>query len=197
MPRSFQANQATITLKSLAVFAVALSTAGAALFDQAALADDFVVDTGKVGHVKHGVVSSDQMLELSTPTSSALRLEGEQAMRYNDINKAILVLQRAVEMSPSDIDGRVLYAEALEKKLTKQEERDPALFNFVVKQWLFVNKNSAFRDQAAQAAKHLKDLTGETPGRFESTTRYLTKVMVPEDGSQKVAFGHKKNEKIE
>src|SRR5690349_20958257 len=108
---------------------------------------DFIVDTDSIGKSDNGVISSDQMLELGVPTSNGLRLEGEQSLRYGSLDRAIMVLQRSVEMSPMDMDGRIMYAEALEKKLMKQKERDPVLFNFLIKQWLFVAKKAEFYDQ--------------------------------------------------
>jgi len=106
-----------------------------------------------------------------------------------NLDRALTVLQRSVEMAPLDMDGRILYAEALEKKLLKQEEKDPILYNFLVKQWLFVYKKSEFADQAMQGLQHLTSLTGTQPKRFESIPKFLVRVLLPEDGSTKVALG--------
>ena len=76
-------------------------------------------------------------------------------MRINNIERAITLLQKSVQLAPRDMDGHILYAEALEKKLAKQKDRDPALYNSVVKQWLYVAKNADFMDQANQGVKHL------------------------------------------
>jgi hypothetical protein len=123
-----------------------------------------------------------------------LRIEGEQSLRLGSIDRAIMVLQRSVELSPLDIDGRMLYAEALEKKLFKQKERDPALYNFLVKQWLFVARRSEFMDQTFQGMAHLMNLTGTRPKRWERSGKFLERVLIPEDGSTKVALGKKKAE---
>lgn len=154
--------------------------------------DEFIMDTSNIGHSDHGVVQSDQLLELGTPTSNALRLEGEQSMRFGNLDRSIMVLQRAVEMDPSDMDGRILYAEALEKKLRRQKERDPVLFNFLVKQWLYIAKKADFMDQSMQGYSHLIGLTGKRPGRWEFTNKYLAKVLLPEDGKTKVALGRQR-----
>ena len=100
--------------------------------------DVLFVDTSEIGQDHHGVVSSDQFLELGVPSANGLRIEGEQSMRLGKLDRAIMVLQRSVELAPADMDGRILYGEALEKKLIKQKDRDPALYNYVIKQWLFV-----------------------------------------------------------
>ena len=135
MPSNFGSLGKSNGIIMLAVFA-AVAIAQPGLTRDA----DFIKDTTPIGHTDHGLVSSDQLLELGTQTSSALRLEGEQSMRFNNIDRAIVVLQKSVEMTPSDMDGRILYAEALEKKLNHQKDRDPSLFNFAVKQWLYVAK---------------------------------------------------------
>jgi hypothetical protein len=141
---------------------------------------DFIMDTDGVGHVDKSYVTSDQFLELGVPTSNGLRLEGENSLRTGDLDRAILVLQKSVEMAPFDMDGRQLYAEALEKKLAKEKGNDPVLFNFVVKQWLFMYKQSEFIDQKVFALSHINNLTGTAPKRFENEKKFLTRVLRPE-----------------
>jgi len=152
--------------------------------------DDFIMDTDCIGRSNNGVVTSDQFLELGVPTSNALRMEGEQSMRIGNLDRALTVLQRSVEMAPMDIDGRILYAEALEKKLLKQKRRDPKLFNFIVKQWLYVAKKSEFGDQQSIGITHLLGLTGTRPGRWEKEPKFLARVLVPEDEPVKIGGVH-------
>jgi hypothetical protein len=160
-----------------------------------AFADDeessFIMDTSSIGQSNNGVVSSDQFLELGQPSPNALRMEGEAALRLGHLDRAIMVFQRSVEMAPLDMDSRVNYADALEKKLVSQKVRDPKLYNYIIKQWLFVVKKADFPDQIMQARSHLYSLTGLAPsGRMGSSAkRYLAKVLIPEDGSVKVVLG--------
>ena len=151
--------------------------------------DDWFMDTSSIGKSHNGVVNSDQILELGMSGPNALRLEGEQALRMGHLDKALTVLQRSVEQAPMDIDTRIMYAQALEQKLIGQKQRDPALFNFVVKQWLFVAKKSEFADQTMTGRSHLANLTGVAPRMFESEGKFLARVLLPEDGSEKVALG--------
>ncbi len=151
--------------------------------------DDYVVDTSNIGGESHGVVTSDQFLELGVPSSNGLRMEGENALKMGKIDRAIMVLQRSVEMTPRDMDGRILYSEALEKKLLRQKDRDPKLFNFCLKQWLFIAKNAEYADQGQQGYNHLYKLAGVVPKRFEKERKFLERVLIPEDGSVKVAIG--------
>lgn len=151
--------------------------------------DDFIKDTSDIGKDFGGVVRSDQFLELGVITPNGLRMEGEQAMRMGNYDRAITVLQRAVEMTPWDMDGRILYSQALERKLMRQRDRDPKLYNFLVKQWLFVAKKADFMDQSLQGMNHLAKLTGTSPSKWESAGKFLKRVLIPEDGSVKVALG--------
>lgn len=150
---------------------------------------DYIMDTSGIGKSNNGMIMSNQILELGVVTPSALRLQGEQAIRLGNTDRAIQVLQRSVEMNPLDMDGRVLYATALEKKLVRQKKRDPRLYNYVLKQWTFVFKHSEFDDQKMQGRNHLINLAGRAPRWHESVKRYLNKIMIPEDGSVRVAFG--------
>jgi len=154
---------------------------------------DFIFDTNRIGRGS-GVIMSDQLLELGMVSSDGLRLEGEQAIRLGNTDRACQLLQKAIEMQPGDFDGRILYASALEKKLMKQKasKRDPKLFNFVVKNWYFVYKKSEFHDQKAQAKSHLEKLVGALPKRMEKPHKYLARVLIPEDGSVKVKIGASK-----
>lgn len=159
---------------------------------------DFIKETDDIGQAReNGVVISNQMIELGMISSNLLRLDGEQCIRVGNIERAIKVLQRAVETEPLDMDGRVLYATALEKKLMKQKskDRDPKLYNFTVKQWYYIAKVCEFEDQKTQALKHLQVLTGKVPGRFDRRQAFLKKALIPEDGSVKVPIGKGKEYK--
>ena len=153
--------------------------------------DSWVMDTSEIGKSKNGVIRNDQILEMGMPTASALQLEGESSMRMGQIDRAILALQRSIELAPMDPDKRLLYAEALEKKLMSQKskDRDPRFFNFVVKQWLYIFQKADFPDQKMQAGGHLVTLTGAAPRLLERAQKYLARVLLPEDGSQPVVLG--------
>jgi hypothetical protein len=150
----------------------------------------WIKDTSGIGKSRNGVVRNDQFLELGVGTPSCLQLEGESLLRTGNLEQALTVLQRSVEMAPLDMDKRILYAEALEKYLIRQKpKRDPRLYNFLIKQWVFVSKKAEYADQIAIARGHLGNLTGKMPGRFEKPDKFLAKVLIPEDGSIQVTIG--------
>lgn len=152
---------------------------------------NWVMDTSGIGKASGGIVRSDQLLELGVPNASAMQLEGENLLRMGNLDQALTALQRSVEMAPLDMDKRVLYSEALEKKLMTAKEKDPKLFNFVVKQWLYIFRKAEFIDQTMQARQHLVHLTGTAPKQWEKSAKFLGRVLVPEDGSAKLALTKK------
>jgi len=154
---------------------------------------DYVMDTSKIGESENGYIRSEQLLELGNPTAGSLSIEGEQSLRQGGLNGALTVLQRAVEMAPLDMDNRILYAQTLEKKLMmEKDKKDPKLFNFIVKQWYFVYKKAEFLDQSMLGLNHVMQLTGSRPKRFENARKFFARVLIPEDGSVKVALGGEK-----
>lgn len=152
---------------------------------------DWIKDTSGIGQSNNGYVRSDQILELGTCPPSALQLEGEHSLRLGNIDAALTALQRSVEMAPLDMEKRLLYSEALEKKLMSQKKKDPGLYNFLIKQYLFIFRKAEFVDQTMQARAHLVHLTGTAPKPFERSTTFLNRVLIPEDGSAEVALKSK------
>lgn len=138
------------------------------------------MNTRGVGHIDRGYVTSDQMLELGLTTPESLRLEGEQDIRTGNIDRALMVLQRSVEMAPLDMEGRILYAGALGKKYAESQGKNDSLYNFLVKQWLFIYKRSDFSDQQMQALNNIAALTKTKPKKFESEKKFLGRVLRPE-----------------
>lgn len=135
-------------------------------------------------------------------TPSALLLQAKQYMRHHNYNKALKLLKRAIKLNDDDMDIRVLYAEALDEKLSHQAEKDPEIFNECVKSWLIVarqeiglEKGMTFKgigfmsgqyadeDWAGRAKKRLRVLTGYTPKPWETSDRYLKKVLKPAETS--------------
>lgn len=151
--------------------------------------DDWIMDTSEIGKDRNGVIRNDQILEMGVPTASALHMEGESSLRLGNLDRAIVALQRATELAPLDTDKRITYAECLEKKLMAQKPRDPRLYNFIVKQWLFVATKAEFADQAMVGRAHLATMTGTCPKLFEKPNKFLARVLLPEDGSCKVVMG--------
>ncbi len=137
--------------------------------------------TSKTAEQAKAMVSADRLLELSTPTPDSLRMEGEQSLRFGNLERALACLQKSVEMAPSDIDGRILFAQALEKKLQLKKERDPAIYNLLVKQWVFVVKKSQVDDQTSLGRSHLRSLTGTLPHKFETMNGFIARASMPEE----------------
>jgi hypothetical protein len=115
-------------------------------------------------------------------------MEGEQAMHFGDMDRAMAALHKALELNPNNMDSRMMYTQAMESKLHGQSEPDPRLFNAVVKQWVYIYKKAEFQDQKVQAQGHLQSLTGSAPTKITPIQHYLTKVLLPEDAGKQVAL---------
>ena len=172
-----------------------MSLALCLLMSPAARAEDepsWIKDTSGIGRDDHGVVRSDQFLEMGAATPGCLQLEGESLLRMGDLGRAITVLQKAVEQAPLDMDKRILYTQALQKKLISQKPKDPKLYNFLVKQWFFIYKKAEFPDQVLQGKQNILNLTGRLPTLWDKPQKFLSQVLLPEDGSEKVSIGKKR-----
>jgi hypothetical protein len=169
-----------------ALIALTLCAAMHITSNASAHADDYT--SQPTGGLSHRTVVSDNLLQLRGASVDSLKLEGEQALHFGNFDKAITVLHKALELAPSNTDSRTLYTDAMEGKLRAQKNQDPKLYNAVVKQWVFIYKNSD-QDQRLLAQKRLQELTGIAPPKLKSLSHYLDKVTIPEDGSTQVAIG--------
>jgi tetratricopeptide (TPR) repeat protein len=132
----------------------------------------------------------------STPQSLAFL--GENCLREGNIDQAINLLKESLSMDNDNADAHVWYAEALEKKLRKQDEKDPELFNKCVREWLLVMRNEVgeekglglggitppaigtfYRDEDHNilAKSHLIKLTGTAPRGWERNNDFLRRVL--------------------
>jgi tetratricopeptide (TPR) repeat protein len=124
-------------------------------------------------------------IDVRNPTE--LRTHADVYLKNGDVENAIILVEKAIELQPEDTDGRQIYADALEQKLKAQTERDPHTFNQCIKQWYFLFKNAEYPEMANLAAKHLKDLSGKSPYVWPTARMYLTRVLLPEQGSTESA----------
>lgn len=150
------------------------------------------------GAIKGGVINSNQMLQLGMVTPRSLLLEGEKALYAGDADRAITVLRRSIDRDNEDADAHMFLARALEMKLKAQAERDPQLYNECVKEWLLVMRNhvGAEKGEGAHginvlghfwedeehgidARHHLRKLTGFAPKPWETSAKYLKRVLLP------------------
>jgi len=129
-------------------------------------------------------------------------MQSEISLRNNDVNRAIQMGRRAVELDPDDIDARVALGEALYTKWKKQKKHpDPVIYNECVKTWLMVLRNvvgdekgmshkgisiplaqTFFEDEdrGIIAKERLAAVCGRVPKFWETNNKYLSKVLLPE-----------------
>ena len=154
------------------------------------------------GAVKGGTINSNQLLEMGRVSPNSLVMEGEKALDSGDTERAITVLRRSLDRDYEDADAHMFLARALETKLKAQNERDPELYNECVKEWLIVMRNHSGMEKGEgahginvfghvwedeehgmDAKHHLIKLTGYAPKPWETSAKYLKRVLLPSSGT--------------
>lgn len=153
------------------------------------------------GKLPFGTVTSIEAFGGHGDNHEATMLAAQYSLREGNLEQAINLCRRALNQDDDDLDLHQLYAESLEKKLKRQVQKDPALFNECVKQWLIVLRSEVgdekgmswhglslpisrqYEDEERQlpARVHLTKLTGFAPKQWETDTKYLRRVCKPVD----------------
>jgi hypothetical protein len=122
--------------------------------------------------------------------AGAMFFEGEKALKQGNIDKAIRLLRQSVSENGTDLDSRVAFATALEKKYRGQEEKDPDLLAECLTHWLYAMRTIAPEEQGVGALKflykdegrdmeakiHIKKLTGTLPRPWETDKKFIARV---------------------
>jgi hypothetical protein len=140
----------------------------------------------------------DEVLQMGEVAGPGLYAECESAVRTRRFDRAIALCKRGLDEKPADLDLHKFYAQATEGKLLGQTEKDPALLQTCVEQWLSVLHSAVgeessnnlgngvggifdwmYRDDERymMAHQHLLDLTGITPHPWESNAHYLKRAL--------------------
>jgi len=149
----------------------------------------------KVNETQHLRSYDDVFTETSART---LLMSARQHLRHHNYLRAIALLKQAVKLDSDDLDVRCLLAQALEEKLSNQQEKNGDDFNLCVQNWLAVARSQGgeekgmtfkgiglgvglFQDEerAILAKRSLKSLTGYLPKPWETNDRYLRRVLKP------------------
>lgn len=129
-------------------------------------------------------------------------MQSEISLRNDDVNRAVLMARRAVELDPNDVDARVALGEALYQKIKKSKKKPSALiYNECVKTWLLVQRNIVGdeagmnykgigiplterfyedEDRTLLARSRLTEVCGRAPKFWETNKKFLDKVLLPE-----------------
>ncbi len=140
----------------------------------------------------------DEIIDPSKRRPMHALIGSEMALRAERVDRAIELARRAMRRNPDDMDVHKALAEALDRKLENQTDKDPAVFAECVKEWLIVMRNGVglekgtnFRGMGfldhlygddeyyGEARQRLKHLTGFVPKPWESNEKYLRRVLQP------------------
>jgi tetratricopeptide (TPR) repeat protein len=152
-----------------------------------------------------GEVTSIDVINSGKSNGRALASAAEYCVQIEQYDKAIKLSRQALDKNYDDNEIHQVYAEALEGKLKEQANRDPALFNQCVQEWLIVLRQETGDekgltahgigipmmgklyeddDRVIPARQHLLKLTGTTPKFWETDNKYLKRITT--SGANKV-----------
>ena len=160
-------------------------------------------DSAQPKRVSKGQVSNYDVFNQGRHKRDATitHMQSEMALRISDVNRAIRLGRRAVELNPDDIEARTALAEALYQKVKHGKTDDPGVFNECVKTWLMILRNVVGEekgltykgigipliqkfyedeDHGTLAKERLTALCGRTPKAWETNKKFLDKVLRPE-----------------
>ena len=149
------------------------------------------------------VVSSNDVINRTHggyKESQKLYVKIRQAFIDRDYDEAVKVGREIVDRFPTNLDGKVMYAEALYFKY-KENPKDKTAKNNCIRMWLVIHRlisndgwtlsdksnhspfayrffNKERRD--LRSVERLKELCGRTPRWRESDQKFLKKVLEPE-----------------
>lgn len=143
----------------------------------------------------------DQILESRRPTAAAYRMEADAALCSNRFERAIELARKSLQKDNHDIDAHRILAEALELKLDRQKEKDPAILRECLNEYLIVMKSDVGEekglcllgpglmsylygnddsDRYLLAKTRIKHLTGSLPRPWENNEMFFKRVIKPQ-----------------
>ena len=152
--RRGESNQLSAKSKAITILSLllaCLSTAEARAIEPDNSASQATSSSARAEHKRHNEDPTpperhgSEIFTEETPT--ALLLQAKQFMRHHNYNKALTLLKRAIQLNDDDMDIRVLYAEALDEKLSHQAEKEPDIFNECIKSWLMVARQEVGQEK--------------------------------------------------
>lgn len=151
-----------------------------------------------------GEVTSIDAIANTARTAGAYARSAEYCLSHGDVDKAIALCKQSLDQQ-DDPDLHQIYAEALERKLKTQVDKDPKLFRRCVREWLIVLRQSGGEeklslhglslpglgkfyeddDRTIPAKQHINQLTGRLPKIWETNEKFLNRVT--KDAESKVS----------
>ncbi len=140
----------------------------------------------------------DEILDPGKKRPISSLVGAEMALRSERVDRSIQLARRAMQRNPDDMDVHKALAEALDRKLEHQIDKDPQMFAECVREWLIVMRNGVGLEKGTnfhgigifdslygddeyygEAKLRLKHLTGYVPKPWESNEKFLKRVLKP------------------
>lgn len=141
----------------------------------------------------------DELVGEHNRSAHSYLTEAQRALRDGRIVRATALARKALSADPEELDAHLVLAQALERRLDMQAEKDQRLLGECVRHWLIVLRSgvgeesgtnfkgagvldSLYRDDERfiEAKEHLKKLVGRAPKAWETNERYVKKVLSPQ-----------------
>lgn len=141
----------------------------------------------------------DELVGEHNRSAHSYLTEAQRALRDGRIVRATDLARKALNADPEELDAHLVLAQALERRLDMQAEKDQRLLGECVRHWLVVLRSgvgeesgnnfkgagvldSLYRDDEhfMEAKEHLKKLVGRAPKAWETNERYVKKVLSPQ-----------------
>lgn len=159
-------------------------------------------EEGGVGYYSSGYkpIQNNDFLGLAHNTPETYLFRAEVAINRQEWAQAVKFLRKSMRGNDDDIDTHKYLAICLEKQMDEQADRDPGMYKECVKEWLVVLRNTKGAEKgltfknglsptnnkkwedeqtAGMARQHLKELTGQEPGRWETNDKFIARVSKP------------------
>lgn len=165
-----------LALFSFSVFSVAAGASASASEESDwlnAIAPRSAAPRAEDVHAGAGVIRSDVLATEGEQSFHKLRTHAEANLKSGNYEVALMLLDKALDISPTEIDARILHAQALQMKYQRTRGQDPELFEETVREWLYVSKKAEFLEERQSAESRLMELTGRKPKFWESSDAYM------------------------
>jgi len=188
-----------VALSSLALLSVSIFLQTAALSAPADGNQTLPPVPGRENVTDKPTAQYDELVGEHNRSAHSYLTEAQRALRDGRIVKATALARKAMNADPQELDAHLVLAQALERRLDMQVEKDQRLLGECVRHWLVVLRagvgeeagnnfkgagvlDSLYRDDEhfMEAKEHLKKLVGRAPKAWETNERYVKKVLSPQ-----------------
>ncbi|MBX9942233.1 MAG: hypothetical protein K2Y32_23425 [Candidatus Obscuribacterales bacterium] len=142
-------------------------------------------------------IQYDEIVGMGQVSAHTYLARAQAAFRNQSYGKALTLARKTLSLDEDEIEAHLIIAQVLEKKLSKQTDKDPKMMGECVRHWLVVLRAGTGEEAGTNykgiggifdhlykddehyitARQHLKNLVGRAPKAWESNARYMKNVL--------------------